>query len=235
MTDPDGTDIRPPSWREAIPRLLAKLVFLIGIVVLSHFVVEYALAWAETLPAHAEARAERLILLAIFVTYALLISLPFVPGIEIAIALLVLRGPEFALPIYVATLSGLALAYLAGRLVPIRSLRQFFLDLHLVKAARLIDRLAPLGPERRVRELQRALPRKHARLALRYRYLGLALLINMPGSGLIGGGGGICLMAGMSGVFSPPATLPTLALAVMPFPVLMWVAGTTGMMPWLPA
>ena len=228
-------DTTPPTWREALPRLALKLGVLVAIVFLSHYLIDFALSWAETLPPHAEARAERLILLAIFLTYALLIALPFVPGIEIAIALLVLQGPQFALPIYLATLGGLSLAFMAGRMVPIGSLRRFFLDLHLTRAAALVDRLGPMGPAQRVRELQRALPRKHARLALRYRYLGLALLINMPGSGLIGGGGGICLMAGMSGVFTPRITLPTIAVAILPFPLFMWVAGTSGLMPWLPA
>lgn len=234
---PPSPDIEttPPSWREALPRLAVKLAALIGIVIASHIVIDYALSWAESLPSHAEARAERLILLAIFITYGLLIALPFVPGIEIAIALLVLRGPEFALPIYLATFGGLSLAYLAGRLVPIQSLRRFFLDLHLVKAAGLVERLGPLDPGQRVRELQRALPRRHARTALRYRYLGVALLINTPGSGLIGGGGGICLMAGMSGVFTPRVTLPTIAVAILPFPLFMWFAGNSGLMPWLPA
>jgi hypothetical protein len=235
MPPPPQIDSAAPSWRESLPRLAIKLVVLVTIVILSHYLIDYALTWAETLPARAEARAERLILLAIFVTYALLIALPFVPGIEIAIALLVLRGPEFAVPIYLATMGGLSLAFLAGHLVPIRSLRRLFLDLHLVKAAALVDRLAPLGPDQRVRELQRSLPRKHARFAIRYRYVGLALLINMPGSGLIGGGGGICLMAGMSGVFTPRITLPTLAVAILPFPLFMWFAGTSGLMPWLPA
>ena len=115
-------DTTPPTWGESLPRLAVKLVVLIAIVFLSHFVIDFALSWAESLPARAEARAERLILLGIFITYALLIALPFVPGIEIAIALLVLRGPEFALPIYLATMGGLSLAFLAGRLVPIHSL-----------------------------------------------------------------------------------------------------------------
>lgn len=224
----------PPSWRESLPRLALKLVVLVTLVGLSHYLIDYALSWADSLPTTAEASAENLVLLAIFTTYALLIALPFVPGIEIAIALLVLRGPEFAIPIYLATFSGLSLAFLAGRLVPIHALRRLFLDLHLVKAAALVDRLAPLGPTRRVREIQRALPRKHARLALRYRYVGLALLINMPGSGMIGGGGGICLMAGMSGVFTPRITLPIIAVAILPFPLIMWFAGSSGIMPWLP-
>lgn len=207
---------------------------LIGIVALSHVAIDAALGRADSLPEVAGARAEALILLTVFVVYALLIALPFVPGIEIAIALLMLRGSEFALPIYAATLSGLVLAFLIGRLVPIRALRRVFLDLHLVRAAQLVDRLGPLEPTQRVEALQRALPRRFARVALRYRLLGLALLINLPGSGMIGGGGGICLMAGMSGVFAPRSTIPTLAVAVLPFPVFVYFAGTPDVIPWLP-
>ncbi|RFU11990.1 hypothetical protein DZD18_14535 [Rhodobacteraceae bacterium W635] len=234
MTGPPPPYDRPPFWREALPRLLARLLVLVGIVALSHVAIDTALSWADALPDLAGARAERLILLAIFVVYALLISLPFVPGIEIAFALLMLRGSEFALPIYVATLTGLVLAFLVGRLVPIRALRRVFLDLHLVRAAQLVDHLGPLDPLQRVAALQRALPRRFARMALRYRLLGLALLINLPGSGMIGGGGGICLMAGMSGVFAPRSTIPTLAVAVLPFPVFVYFAGTPDVMPWLP-
>ena len=47
----------------------------------------------------------------------------------------------------------------------------------------------------------------------------------MPGSGLIGGGGGICLLAGLTGVFAPRATFLTLALAVAPVPLLVWMTG----------
>lgn len=150
VQDDPTSDIRPPTWREAIPRLIGRLVVLIGIVAVSHIVINTALSWTETLPDQSGARAEILILVAVFVTYALLISLPFVPGIEIAFALLMLRGAELAVPIYMATLAGLTLAFLVGRLVPIETLRRIFLDLHIVRAARLVDRLAPLPPKRRV-------------------------------------------------------------------------------------
>jgi len=234
VQDDPTSDIRPPTWREAIPRLIGRLVVLIAIVAVSHIVINAALSWAETLPDQSGARTEILILFSVFVIYALLMSLPFVPGIEIAFALLMLRGSELAVPIYMATLAGLTLAFLVGRLVPIQTLQRVFLDLHLVRAARLVERLAPLSPKRRVNELQRSLPRRFARAALRYRLLGLALLINLPGSGMIGGGGGICLMAGMSGVFTPRSTIPTLAIAILPFPVFVFFAGTPDMMPWLP-
>ena len=50
-------------------------------------------------------------------------------------------------------------------------------------------------------------------LALRYRYVALALAVNTPGNSVIGGGGGIMIMAGLSGIFSPLSTFATVALA----------------------
>lgn len=56
----------------------------------------------------------------------------------------------------------------------------------------------------------------------RYRYLALAMAVNTPGNSVIGGGGGIMIMAGLSGFFSPLSTFTTVALAVslVPFAVL---------------
>jgi len=145
-----------------------------------------------------------------------------------------LRGAELALPIYVSTVLGLMLAYGAGRLIPLTALARVFLDLHLTRAAALIETMAPLSSRDRIAILQSRLPRRIAAPAMRYRYLGLALLINMPGSGLIGGGGGICLTAGMSRLFAPHWSVLTLILAVLPFPLFLWLSGSTGFSSWLP-
>ncbi|MGB3315212.1 MAG: hypothetical protein WBB85_12430, partial [Albidovulum sp.] len=56
-------------------------------------------------------------------------------------------------------------------------------------------------------------------------YVLLALLINLPGNSLLGGGGGILLLAGMSRLFSPLATLATVAIAVAPVPILVYLMG----------
>jgi len=82
--------------------------------------------------------------------------------------------------------------------------------------------------------LQARLPRRIAAPAMRFRYLGLGLLINMPGSALIGGGGGICLVAGMTRLFAPHWVILTLILAVLPLPLFMWISGSTGLSAWLP-
>ncbi|WP_071673317.1 hypothetical protein [Nioella nitratireducens] len=234
MSEHSRPPAAPPSWREALPRLALKLAVLVGVVLLAHGLIGVALAWVDSLPAHVQAPMHRLVFVAIFLCYGLLIAVPFVPGIEIAIALLMLRGPEFAVPIYISTLAGLMLAYCVGRLVPIRSLRHLFLDLHLTRAAQLVEQLDPLSPDQRVEMLASALPHRFSQMALRHRYLAMAALINMPGSGLIGGGGGICLMAGASGLFVPRKTVLLLTVAILPFPVFMWSAGSSGWMPWLP-
>ena len=61
--------------------------------------------------------------------------------------------------------------------------------------------------------------------AVRWRYVMLGLLLNLPGNAILGGGGGICLVAGLSGVYAPRATVLTLALAIAPLPLLAWLTG----------
>jgi hypothetical protein len=50
------------------------------------------------------------------------------------------------------------------------------------------------------------------------------VLINLPGNMLVGGGGGIALVAGMTRLFSWPAFLLTVAVAVAPVPLLIYFA-----------
>jgi hypothetical protein len=59
----------------------------------------------------------------------------------------------------------------------------------------------------------------------RHRYVALAVLINVPGNAVIGGGGGLAFAAGMSGVFSIPAFLITVAIAVLPVPLAIYAFG----------
>ena len=59
-------------------------------------------------------------------------------------------------------------------------------------------------------------------MVLRHRHLMLALLVNLPGNAVIGGGGGILMLSGLSGLFTLPRLLLTLALAVAPVPLVVW-------------
>jgi hypothetical protein len=157
--------------------------------------------------------------------YIGLLALPFVPGAEIGLAMLAAFGAAIAPLIYVCTVASMILAYTAGRFLPIGFLRRFLSTMRMHRAADLIARAAPLSGDDRVAMLLQGQSARALRLAVRYRYVALAVAVNTPGNSIIGGGGGIMLMAGLSGIFSPLATVATIALAVSPVPLAMLVFG----------
>ena len=168
--------------------------------------------------------------LALIVIYAVAIAIPFVPGVEIGIALLMIRGAEIAPAIYLATTIGLCIAFVVGCLTPDHYLKRLFNFLRLRKAQDMMDRIGPLPATERLGLLQERLPTRIAKPVLRYRYLAIAVLLNLPGNGVIGGGGGICLTAGLSRLFHRSAMMLTIAVAVAPVPLMVW---GFGMKPWL--
>lgn len=157
--------------------------------------------------------------------YVALLALPFVPGAEIGIAMLTAFGAAIAPLVYAATVAAMMLAYLVGRLLPVAVLERALAALRMRRAAALVARAAPLdGPGRLALLLEGAPPRTLG-LALRHRYLALAVSVNVPGNAVIGGGGGIMLMAGMSGIFTPWPTFAAVAVAVAPVPVAVLLLG----------
>jgi hypothetical protein len=148
-----------------------------------------------------------------------------VPGIEIGLAILMMQGAAAAPSVYLATVAGLMLGYAAGYRIPPRWLGGIFADVGLARASAFVERLEQLTPTERLAALRDCLPERLGWLALGWRYLLLALLLNLPGNGLLGGGGGIMLVAGLSGLFRPALTLLTIALAVAPVPLLVWSLG----------
>jgi hypothetical protein len=167
-----------------------------------------------------EQQVNRMIMLG-SAAYIGMLALPFVPGAEIGLAMLAAFGPAIAPLIYVCTVASMILAYTAGRFLPIDVLRRVLSALRMYRAADLVVRAAPLSGEERVAMLLEGQSARAMRLAIRYRYIALAVAVNTPGNSVIGGGGGIMLMAGLSGIFSPLATVATIALAVSPVPLAM--------------
>jgi hypothetical protein len=60
---------------------------------------------------------------------------------------------------------------------------------------------------------------------LRHRYLALAIALNLPGNFLLGGGGGIALLAGVSRLYAVPGFLATVTCAVAPVPLAVLMFG----------
>ena len=60
---------------------------------------------------------------------------------------------------------------------------------------------------------------------MRHFHVALALAVNAPSNSIIGGGGGIVMMAGPSGIFLPLATFLTVMIAVSPVPLAVMFLG----------
>lgn len=159
----------------------------------------------------------------LLMTYALLIAIPFVPGVEIGLLLMAMEGAWISPLIYGATVAGLALAYAAGAWLPYSRLHSILADMRMRRACALLDRVNPLTSEERVQMLQSSAPAWLRPFVSRYRYLLLAALVNLPGNSFIGGGGGILFVAGLSRLFRPATMLLTICLAVAPVPLAAWL------------
>ncbi len=158
--------------------------------------------------------------------YALLLAVPFVPGAEIGVGLLVMLGPPIALLVYLCTVVGLSLSFTIGRLIPLSVLVRFSKDIRLERTSKLLAAIAPLKKKQRLSYLVQKAPKRFVPFLLRYRYLALAVALNIPGNYLIGGGGGIALFAGVSRLYSVPGFLITIVLSVAPIPIAVLIFGT---------
>jgi len=165
-----------------------------------------------------------LVAVLIIVAYVFTMALPFVPGIEIGLAVMLVFGAESIPAIYLCTQAALLLSFAVGRFVPLGVLTAFTGWLHLFRAQALLRRLEPLPSDRRLALLLERAPHRSVEQLVRYRYLALALLINLPGNAIIGGAGGIGLIAGMSRVFSLPRYVLVMAIATTPVPIVLWLA-----------
>ena len=147
--------------------------------------------------------------------YILLLSLPFVPGVELGVLLMCAFGKEGIVFVYFATVAGLSLAFLMGRMVPKRWVESLLKKLGLSQTSdnqsdeivSMLDNF--LRHQNRLRAI-----------LLNHRYLVIGFLFNIPGSYLIGGGGGLSLACGISRNISFRWFLLTVVLAVSPVPLL---------------
>lgn len=214
-----------PKQIHAIVRTTLKVSILVGLLIAAKYAGDTVL---EQLTPHltpsTEPALHRLIMIAI-TAYILLMMLPFVPGAEIGLGMMVMFGPKIAPLVYGSTVLALALSFLIGRLVPQQSVIEMLDTLRLKRAAGLLRQLHPLDADER---LQFILNNRSSRIVpflLRHRYIALMAAINLPGNVMIGGGGGISLVSGFSRVFSFSRFLIAVALAVAPIPLMAMVTG----------
>ena len=160
------------------------------------------------------------------VVYTVLIAIPFVPSVEVGWGLMLLLGADLAPLVYLFTVVGLSASYIVGRRIPESRLQTFLEVFSLTRASQLVGKLKTLDTEQRLSLLLARAPAKFIPTLVRHRYLAVAVALNIPGNTVIGGGGGISLVAGMSRLFGFCRFVLTLAVAVAPVPLLIVIFGT---------
>jgi len=162
---------------------------------------------------------------ALAIAYFILLAIPFVPGVEMGMMLMAIHGTSIALLVYLCTVAGLSAAFLAGRLVPLAAIARFARFLRLERVALFIDDIEAMDSEERLTRLMERAPSRVIPFLLRHRHVALAVVLNIPGNSVIGGGGGIALLAGSTRLFSAAGFLVAVALAVSPVPLAFYLFG----------
>lgn len=213
--------------RQSRSKAITAVVLVIAVVLAGN----YASSWVlDQLAMDLEPGSEPMVQRAIWgsaVAYCVLMVLPFVPGIEIGLALLMMFGPPIAALVYTCTAVSLTLSFLVGRLIPESALVKLLRDLNLRRASESLSAFAALEKDQRLRALLHHTPSRLLPVLLQHRYLAIAVALNVPGNVVIGGGGGIAMMAGMSRLFTFPAFVLTVAIAVSPVPIAVRYLGVT--------
>ncbi|WP_019955158.1 hypothetical protein [Yoonia vestfoldensis] len=202
-----------------------RFALVLTCVALAAFGFDWLRGQIAFLESDASARAMTGLILAVLVVYAIILAVPFMPGVEIGVALLIIQGATAAPVVYAATVGGLSLAFLVGQTVSLLWLIRVLQDLRLRRIAGWLERIDAVPRADRLTAMQDKLPRWLVPFVVKYRYATVALAINTPGNIAVGGGGGIMLVAGLSRLFSTPATLLVVALATAPVPLAVWLWG----------
>jgi hypothetical protein len=108
---------------------------------------------------------------------------------------------------------------MVGRLIPLEVFARFLGWLHLKNARDLLIRIGPLDSEQKLNCLLNTAPLRIIPFLLKHRYLLVAFILNLPGNALVGGGGGIGVIAGMSGLYPFLRYFLLIGMAILPLPL----------------
>lgn len=153
------------------------------------------------------------------IAYLLILSLPFVPGVELGLLIMVLFGRDGVIAAYLATIGGLCLAYAAAWSLPKEITSRWMSRLGLSDAAE--DPGAAINGMVANAKVTGKLAGRFGSFLLNHRHLTLAACLNLPGNSVLGGGGGIAFLCGLSGQFHWRRFILTIVLATAPIPILV--------------
>ncbi|NOX43911.1 MAG: hypothetical protein GXP19_09305 [Gammaproteobacteria bacterium] len=163
------------------------------------------------------------------VLYIVLLAIPYVPGLELGLLLMIYYGKPGIVAAYICTFIGLNIAFAAGRLTSkywtARPKRKLNLE-NQQKPETQNTIQAPSSWHSIIIQNRFFTPRSKyflERHIHQHKYLSIAILLNLPGNWIVGGGGGISLLSGCHGSNSWPKFALTVALATSLLPALIFL------------
>ena len=202
-----------------------KICLFICLIVLGNYLSKWVIQGLEFEITPVNEPMVHRIIITSMITYTILMAIPFVPGAEIGLGVMMILGPKIVPLVYLCTVVSLFFSFMVGRLIPHKSLVKFLHNIHLRQASLLFTELEGLDSQQRFDLLIERLPKKFVPFLLKHRYLAVLVVINMPGNIMLGGGGGIAMSAGMSRLFTPSLFLLTIIIAVSPIPLFLIIFG----------
>ena len=203
-------------------RLLMIIFILLGIIMIGDYWLRGELGKIEELLMSAKDQMGIGMLILGGMLYLLLLSIPFVPGVELGLLLMCLFGREGIVFVYFCTIGALLLSFTVGRCVPNRCMTCWLQRLGVAE----ISQTSAVDWEQcmlKHSKIGQKLLGRFGSSLLQYRYLVLGILFNLPGNSVLGGGGGIALMCGVSRLFKWQWFLATVILVTAPVPLLAFL------------
>ena len=200
-------------------RLFLILIILLTLVIWLEYWIRGEIGMAKDIVEMARGQWGRVALIAGGMLYILLLSVPFVPGVELGLLLMCVFGKEGIVFVYLYTVAGLNLAFVIGRWLPKNWIAAWLEKLgfsrycadHSEGIEEMLDQ-STFG--------QKFRRNRFGSYVLKYPYLVLAILFNLPGNYILGGGGGMSLICGASRHIPWKGFFLTVVLATSPFPLL---------------
>lgn len=202
-------------------RTMAMVFFWVMLLVAGHSLSHMGFHDAQVMLSTMREAVGPLTIVLLGIAYAVALAMPFVPGVELGLLIMAAFGPLGALIAYLATIGGLSLAHAIGRTLPEPIVVKFLKRIGIeVPHDGVASAMQGMVTESR---LGRTAPKRLATWLIEFRYLTLGLCLNFPGNSVLGGGGGLALLCGMSRQFRWRAFLVTVAVATSPVPILVVV------------
>ncbi len=169
-------------------------------------------------------------LFSVTLVYAICLAVPYVPGVELGLMIMLIFGRTGILMAWIGTVIGLTLAFSIGVWF-----RTHFRDSDYLRRwrSRAKDFRVESNQQLQQTNVGAWLATKIAKFKSASPYLLLGALFNLPGNWLIGGGGGIALVGGLSGKLRWLPYVLTVMIATAGVPILVWL-GVIELERWLP-